>query len=67
MTKIKCEYKENPYHGKILMGVKEPDDPQYCVHRGEDGYCTLDYIEMGEEDSGWVATCEMMSRPDSWY
>jgi len=66
MTKIKCEYKENPYHGKILMGVKEPDDPQYCVHRGEDGYCTLDYIEMGEEDSGWVATCEMMSRPDSW-
>jgi len=62
MTKIKCEYKEHPYHGQTLFGKKRPDDPGYCLHRGEDGYCTLEEIEVDEADSGFWATCEMMSR-----
>ena len=63
MTKIKCEYKENPYHGQIMglsVKYKKPDEPGYCNHRGSDGICTLEEIEIGECDSGWMATCDNM-------
>ena len=55
MTKIKCEYKNYPYH-------KPDEDPGYCKHRGVDGICTLKTINVGEADCGWVATCKELKK-----
>lgn len=67
MTKIKCDYKKNPSHNsEWIIKSMGKQDPVYCDHRAEDGSCTLDEIEIGEEDSGWVATCDNMLVLEEW-
>jgi len=61
MTKIKCDYMLNPSNVR-----KKLAEPIYCEYRKDDGSCSLDEIEIGEEDSGWVATCDSMYVKNPW-
>lgn len=57
MTRIKCTYATH-----FGTGGKLPEGYYICDHVGEDGYCTLDEIEVWLScDWEWCAGCRNVS------